>query len=179
MMGESMQDYTTLIGIFAALAVGVVSPGPSFLLVARTAVSSSRNAGLLTAVGMGVGGVVFAAAALLGLHAVLLAVPSLYLGLKVFGGLYLTYIGIKIWFAADRPLSDSVNASSERTSPSRSFAMGFATQVSNPKTAIVYASVFAAFMPPVTTFSFNGLPTVFEKWTFYLLFYLQWVRGIA
>ena len=27
--------------------------------------------------------------------------------------------------------------------------------MSNPKTAIVYASVFAAFLPPATTFMFN------------------------
>jgi threonine/homoserine/homoserine lactone efflux protein len=42
----------------------------------------------------------FAIAALLGLHAVLLAVPVLPLPLKVVGGLYLAYLGLRIWRAA-------------------------------------------------------------------------------
>jgi threonine/homoserine/homoserine lactone efflux protein len=32
--------------------------------------------------------------------------------------------------------------------PGRSFLLALTTQVSNPKTAIVYASVFAALLPP-------------------------------
>src|SRR5450755_396281 len=49
---------------------------------------------------MGAGGVMFAMATLLGLQGVLLAVPSLYLALKVLGGLYLAYLGIRIWRSA-------------------------------------------------------------------------------
>src|SRR5882724_11267544 len=102
-----MQDLTALFSILAALTVGVVSPGPSFVMVARTAVASSRMDGVCAAVGMGMGGVVFAAAALLGLHALLLAVPSLYLGLKVVGGLYLAFLGLRIWRSAKDPLAAS------------------------------------------------------------------------
>ena len=76
-------DVSVLLAIVATLTAGVVSPGPSFLLVARTAVSSSRSDGLAAALGMGAGGVVFAVAALLGLQGILLAVPSLYVALKV------------------------------------------------------------------------------------------------
>jgi threonine/homoserine/homoserine lactone efflux protein len=61
-----MEDPSALMGVIAALTVGVVSPGPSFL-VARTAVSSSRSNGVTTAIGMGAGGAVFAVTALLGL----------------------------------------------------------------------------------------------------------------
>src|SRR6185369_2321597 len=81
--GVEMEDLSALLGVIAALAVGVVSPGPSFVLVARTAVSSSRSDGVAAAIGMGAGGVVFAVAALLGLQGLLLAVPSVYLVLKV------------------------------------------------------------------------------------------------
>src|SRR4051812_24434035 len=62
-------------GILGALAVGVVSPGPSFVLVARTAVALSRRDGLAASIGMGLGGVIFAALALAGLIAVLAQVP--------------------------------------------------------------------------------------------------------
>lgn len=136
-----------LAGIVGALAVGVVSPGPSFVLIARIAVSTSRANGLAASVGMGLGGVVFAGAALLGLQAVLLAVPTLYLGLKVLGGLYLAYLGYRIFRGAKQPLSADTSAPAQRTSLASSFWLGLSTQVSNPKTAIVYASVFAAFLP--------------------------------
>jgi threonine/homoserine/homoserine lactone efflux protein len=142
-----MQDFVALAGIIGALAVGVVSPGPSFVMVARLAVATSRANGLGAAVGMGVGGVVFAVAALLGLQAVLLAVPTVYLALKLLGGLYLCYLGFRIFVAAKVPLSVEGAGQSVSSPQSRSFWLGLTTQISNPKTAIVYASVFAAFLP--------------------------------
>ncbi len=60
---------------------------------------------------MGVGGLCFAVACLLGLYAALLAVPSLYAALKVAGGAYLVYLGVRIWRGARRPLEMGVEAS--------------------------------------------------------------------
>ena len=73
-----MLDLAALLGIAMTLSVGTMSPGPSFVLVARAAVSASRADGVAAALGMGVGGVLFAIAALLGLNVLLQAVPSLY-----------------------------------------------------------------------------------------------------
>ena len=142
-----MQELIALAGIIGALAVGVVSPGPSFVLIARIAVSTSRPNGLAASVGMGLGGVFFACAALLGLQAVLLAVPALYLGLKLLGGLYLAYLGYRIFRGAKQALDADTSACQQRASLISSFWLGLSTQVSNPKTAVVYASVFAAFLP--------------------------------
>lgn len=142
-----MQELVTLASIVAALTIGVVSPGPSFVMVVRVAVASSRNRALATALGMGAGGAVFGAAALLGLQSVLLAVPALYVGLKILGGLYLCYLGFLIFRSAKQSLADVDGGDQRSGPPLHSFWLGFTTQVSNPKTAIVYASVFAAFLP--------------------------------
>jgi threonine/homoserine/homoserine lactone efflux protein len=150
-----MQEFSALAGVLAALTVGAISPGPSFVMVARIAVSSSRSNGLAAALGMGAGGVLFALAALLGLQAVLLAVPSLYLLLKVAGGIYLAYLGLRIWRSAKRPLVVQGELPGGGASLRRSLALGFVTQVSNPKTAIVYASVFAAFLPAAASVGFD------------------------
>jgi len=150
-----MQDLGALLGLVAALTVGVISPGPSFVMVARTAVSASRAAGLAAALGMGVGGALFAVAALLGLHAVLLAVPSLYVALKVFGGLYLAWLGLQIWRGAGLPLQAEQRADSGPSTIRRFFLFGLTTQISNPKTAVVYASVFAAFLPAAPSALFD------------------------
>lgn len=152
-----MQELSALVGIVVAMAFGAMSPGPSFVMVARTAASQSRADGLYAALGMGLGGLMFAIASLLGLHGLLLAVPSLYWILKVAGGCYLAYLGVRIWLAAKQPLAMSpANVTSRRGPEVRSLLLGFTTQVSNPKAAIVYASVFAAFLPADTSFGFKA-----------------------
>jgi threonine/homoserine/homoserine lactone efflux protein len=99
------QELAALAAVFAALTVGVVSPGPSFVMVARVAVASTRAHALAASVGMGIGGLLFGAAVLLGLQGVFHAVPSLYIGLKIFGGLYLCYLGFMIFRSASQALS--------------------------------------------------------------------------
>jgi threonine/homoserine/homoserine lactone efflux protein len=151
-----MHDLPALFGMLAALTVGVVSPGPSFVMVARTAVAHSRTDGVCAALGMGIGGLAFAAAALLGLHGLLLAVPSLYIGLKLVGGLYLAYLGLRIWRSARQPLGFGDEALRVgKSTAGRSLLHGLITQLSNPKAAIVYASVFAAFLPAAPTLGFD------------------------
>jgi threonine/homoserine/homoserine lactone efflux protein len=135
-------------GILGALLIGVVSPGPSFVLVARTAIAVSRRDGLAAAVGMGLGGVIFGTLALVGLTAVLAQIEWLYFGLKLLGGLYLLYLAINIWRGASAPIVVPKTAAGAAASPGKSFVLGLGTQISNPKTAIVYASVFAALLPP-------------------------------
>ncbi|SMF31525.1 LysE family translocator [Pseudogulbenkiania subflava] len=152
-----MSELISLSGIVIALAIGAASPGPSFLMVARTAVSHGRKAGLAAACGMGLGAFVFASAALLGLSAALTAVPWLYVAFKISGGMYLLYIASKIWRSAKEPLQDvDAETVNEQSNLHKQFAQGLATQVSNPKTAIVYGSVFAAFLPSTPTLHFNA-----------------------
>jgi threonine/homoserine/homoserine lactone efflux protein len=142
-----MEAGLAFLAIIGALVVGVVSPGPSFVLVARTAIAASRRDGLAAALGMGLGGVIFGSLALLGLTALLAQAGWLYLGVKLLGGAYLVYLGIAIWRGASSKVSVAAAVPGARRNAARSFWIGLATQVSNPKTAIVYASVFAALMP--------------------------------
>lgn len=150
-----VQEIVILLGIAGSIAVGAMIPGPSFFMVARTAVGSSRSAGLAAAAGMGIGGISFAIGALVGLHAVFAAVPKLFLILKLFGGAYLLYLGIGIWKGASTPLQTDPESSATESGVAarRVFLMALATQLSNPKAAIVYASVFAAFLPPNFSFA--------------------------
>ena len=143
-----MEMIVSALSIAGAVTLGAVSPGPSFVMVARTAVASSRTDGLAAALGMGLGAVLFAGVALLGLHVVLSAVPWLYLSLKVLGGAYLIILGYLIWRGAREPLRFAEHAIDDRASTViRSFGLGLLTQVSNPKTAVVYASIFVSLLP--------------------------------
>jgi threonine/homoserine/homoserine lactone efflux protein len=142
-----MSTPAVLFAIIATLLVGVVSPGPSFLLVSRISVVQSRAHGLAAAVGMGLGGTVFASLALLGLAALLSQIVWLDAILKLAGGAYLIWLGIRIWQGAREPLPSVDTVSAQKRTLLRSAAFGLLTQLSNPKTAVFYASVFAAMLP--------------------------------
>ncbi|THV16916.1 LysE family translocator [Rhizobium rhizophilum] len=142
-----MASFSILLGTMIAIGIGAMSPGPSFVLVSRISVSNSRLHGLAAAIGMGLGGAVFAVLALAGLVALLQQVEWLYLVLKCAGGLYLFYLGIAIWRGAREPLSAASPDGRETLAVSRALLLGLVTQISNPKTAVVYASIFAALMP--------------------------------
>jgi len=141
-----MSSLSIFLSIIAALSVGAMSPGPSFVLVSRIAMSRSRLDGLAAALGMGTGGVAFSILAFAGLTALLSQFEWLYLALKVAGGAYLVYIAFRIWRGAREPIHVG-DAGSDRRALRRSFTTALLTQVSNPKTIIVYASIFAALLP--------------------------------
>lgn len=142
-----MTTFGILVSIAVAIAIGAMSPGPSFVLVSRVSVANSRLHGLAAAIGMGLGGTLFAVLALAGLIALLERVEWLYLVLKGVGGLYLVYLGVMIWRGAREPISAGSPEGRRMISAPRAMLIGFVTQVSNPKTAVVYASIFAALMP--------------------------------
>jgi threonine/homoserine/homoserine lactone efflux protein len=142
-----MTASAAILAILASLWLGAMIPGPSFVLVARNAIGLSRRDGLATALGMGAGGIFFGSIALAGLYTLLQAVEWLYIGLKVAGGAYLIFVASKIWRGADRPIAMQDATGVAASSPRKSFWVGLTTQLSNPKTAIWYGSIFAALLP--------------------------------
>jgi threonine/homoserine/homoserine lactone efflux protein len=142
-----MHEYIFLLPIFLFLLLGVMSPGPSFILVAQTAMAKSRADALAVSVGMGIGATIFAVIASLGLFVLLDTVPWVYIGLKVIGGSYLYFLAFKMWTSSNEPLMAEHTENKINTGILKMFFSGLFTQLSNPKTAIVFGSVFAAFLP--------------------------------
>ncbi|MBI2255014.1 MAG: LysE family translocator [Proteobacteria bacterium] len=141
-----MTEFMSVLAIMAAILVGAISPGPSFLLVARISLSQSRGHGLASALGMGVGGMFLATLAVVGLQAIFMQVEWLYMGFKLGGGAYLVYLGVRLWRGAREPLTAG-NMTQMRGGLFRTFLLALGTQLSNPKTVIFYSSVFAALLP--------------------------------
>lgn len=135
-----------LLSIIGTLTVGAMSPGPSFIMVAQKSISLSRRDGIACALGMGLGATVFCLLAVLGLHTVLTAVPLLYAIFKVVGGCYILFLASRIWQGARAPLHATLTIDGH-SNLRKSFSTGLLTQLSNPKTAIVFASTFAALLP--------------------------------
>ena len=135
-----------LLPLALAQFAAVASPGPSFILIARTAAARSRAAALRMALGLGVGVTVWAAAALFGLTVLFKVAPWTYLTMKFAGGLFLIYLAWKLWKHSREPL-DMTGVTARPQSAWADFRQGFLVQVTNPKVSIFFGSVFVTLMP--------------------------------
>lgn len=144
-----MSEIGVLLAVAGALLLGAMSPGPSFLVTAQSSLARSRRDGLLVALGLGLGGLAFALLALGGLVALLTSVEPIYVALKIAGALYVLWIARQMWRGSRSPFPTASAAPAVPTRGWRSSPVlrGATVQVSNPKTAIVYASVFASLVP--------------------------------
>jgi len=140
-----MEYALPLATIWLANLLGAMSPGPSFVLVARASVGQSRAAGVASALGMGIGAATWAAAAVFGLALLLAELAWLYRAIQLLGGLYLVYLGVMIWRGAPSPLS--VEGASVAHGPWRSFVVALMIQLSNPKVVVFFGSIFVALLP--------------------------------
>lgn len=154
-----MHELAILASILGVFLLGAMSPGPSFIVVSRIAIARSRADGLMAAVGMGIGGFFFACIAVAGLTAILLQVEWLNILLRLAGGAYLVWIGISIWRAAPQKITIAEMPADQPSTLWKSLLRGLFVQISNPKTAIFYASMFAALLPsPAPTWMLLALP---------------------
>lgn len=154
-----MHELAILASILGVFLLGAMSPGPSFIVVSRIAIARSRADGLMAAVGMGIGGFFFACIAVAGLTAILLQVEWLNILLRLAGGAYLVWIGIGIWRAAPQKITIAEMPADQPSTLWKSLLRGLFVQISNPKTAIFYASMFAALLPsPAPTWMLLALP---------------------
>jgi threonine/homoserine/homoserine lactone efflux protein len=143
----NVSEIATLLSILGVFMLGAMSPGPSFIVVSRIAVTGTRTDGLAAALGMGVGGFLFAVVAVAGLTALLMQVGWFSLVLRIAGGAYLIWLGINIWRGAAEPVRVSDDVSAQPGQFRKAFVRALLVQRSNPKTAIFYASMFAAMLP--------------------------------
>lgn len=151
-----MNNLIVIATLLGALAVGVISPGPSFLMVAQTSVATSRRAGMAAALGMGSAAGLLALIALVGLHAVLSTSAGLTTALQGFGGLYLLYLAWRIWRAASTPLALSADRTNGLRNEKQSFGLALITMLSNPKAAVQYGVIFAALLPHEVSLSLSA-----------------------
>lgn len=130
--------------------MAAISPGPAVLMSARTGVTEGLRIGAFVAAGIGLGGVIWAAAALFGLALVFEAAPTLLWALKIAGGLYLLHMAWRMWRTADEPLDMSGSGGLPRSAAS-ALRLGLMTQLANPKPAVLFSAIFVGTVPPGTS----------------------------
>lgn len=135
-----------LAGFAAVATLVVVTPGPDMALVARNTFAGGRISGLATSAGTCSGLFVHATAAALGLSAVLLASSQAFIVVKIAGGAYLIFLGIRTIIGAGR---DTWFREGERAiDPWAAYRQGVMTNVLNPKVAVFFLSLLPQFVDP-------------------------------
>jgi threonine/homoserine/homoserine lactone efflux protein len=132
---------------FALVALGMVlTPGPNMIYLISRSISQGRSAGLISLGGVALGFVFYMLCAAFGITALVLAVPYAYDALRFGGALYLLYLA---WQAV-RPGGHSPFQMRDLPvdAPRKLFAMGFVTNLLNPKIAVLYLSLLPQFIDP-------------------------------
>ena len=128
--------------VVAALVLLVI-PGPAVLYIVAQSVSRGRLAGIVSMLGIQVGGLVHVAAAAAGLSALLVRSSVAFNAVKYAGAAYLIFLGVRRLLG-----KDDVEAPGPRPEKSlrRLFAQGVVINVLNPKTALFFFSFLPQFV---------------------------------
>jgi len=125
--------------------VVIVIPGPSVLFVVGRALASGRRVAVLTVVGNALGEYVQVIAVAFGVGALAEQSVAAFTALKLVGGAYLVYLGVKT-FRERRSLAAALAAPGAAQSDRRSFIQGATVGVTNPKTVVFLAAILPQFV---------------------------------
>jgi threonine efflux protein len=161
----------TLATIWILHFAAMLTPGANTLLVSQLAARGDSKGAAYAALGIGIGALAWSSAAVLGISAVFAAFPAARLALQVIGASYLLYIACRLWQSGGpaAPPTRSMSAA-------HGVRAGVMTNLSNPKSAVFFGSVFSAALPPHAEtgllVAVVGLVVVNALWWHLLLAYL-------
>ena len=142
-----MEYLVALLGLALVHLLAVASPGPSTVLVIQTAAVAGRRGGLLAALAMMVGALLWATAALYGLQALFARFAWLYVAFRIGGAIYLIYLAIMVWRHARDPLPEISAGATAPLAGWHGFLRALLLQLSNPKIMVFFGSIFLSLLP--------------------------------
>lgn len=140
-----MSSYLAFCGLCVLLAV---TPGPDSFLILRFSLRR-LSAGIAASVGSAVGYLVWAVLVAVGLAALIEQSAVAYRGLKVLGGIYLVYLGIRAIRGDRRKSAPAVPGPLPelRARTWNSGVAGLASTMLNPKVGLFFLAVVPQFLP--------------------------------
>jgi len=121
----------------------MATPGPGVLAVASRALSSGFTHAVFMSVGMVLGDVIFLLLAIFGLGVVAAKFSSIFIVIKILGGIYLIYLGLKIYMAKTSHFDMNAKKSSSYIGD---FISGLLITLSNPKVIAFYVGFLPTFI---------------------------------
>ncbi len=140
-----------LLSVASIWSIAVITPGPNFFITAQTTVKHSRSAGFLVALGACPGTIIWSLAGYFGITYLFIAAPWIYTTLKVVGGSYIIYLGIRLIINSCKSSTQLDIHLENSQSNFLNWWKGLITNLSNPKTAMFITSLFASVLPKEPT----------------------------
>ncbi len=138
-------SHSSLLLFMSAALVLLAIPGPAVLYVTSRSIGLGRSAGLVSALGIGVGTLVHVAAAAVGLSALLMSSAAVFGLVKYLGAAYLIYLGLQKLRGTE---SLDLSGEAPRANLSRVFGQGVIVNILNPKTALFFFAFLPQFVDP-------------------------------
>jgi threonine/homoserine/homoserine lactone efflux protein len=141
-----MPHIATLLG-FALVSLGIaLTPGPNMIYLISRSITQGPAAGVVSLGGVALGFVFYMLCAAFGITALLFAVPYAYDALRFAGAAYLLWLA---WQAVKpNGRSPFQVRKLQVDGPRKLFAMGFVTNLLNPKIAMLYLALLPQFIDP-------------------------------
>lgn len=128
-----------------------ISPGPSMLYIMARSIAQGTKGGIISAMGLAVGGMVHVFATVLGLSAIFKYSPTLYTIVKFVGAAYLIYLGYCYWRDSNLINNNEEEAAKIKTKVKplmTIFKESILVEVTNPKTALFFIALLPQFVTP-------------------------------
>ena len=123
----------------------IFTPGPDIIYVLTRGVAQGRTAALAAAMGFSLGNIGHTLFAVFGLSAILASSATAFTLVKIAGGLYLIYLGTRLW-AADPAVT--LCGQGEKKTARLIFRQSILANLLNPKVAIFFLAFFPQFVRP-------------------------------
>lgn len=137
-------NWDILLSFVGATSLLAISPGPDNIYVLVQSIVNGKNAGMATVSGLISGCIVHTSLLAFGISAVIRKNDNLYLGIKIFGALYLLFLAYKI-FRSKAEVKFDANVTQQKNLMEL-FGQGFLMNVLNPKVTIFFLAFFPAFL---------------------------------
>jgi threonine/homoserine/homoserine lactone efflux protein len=144
---------TTYSLYLAAVALLVLSPGPTMLTCMTTALNEGKSSALAAAAGSISAALGVMTLSALGLGALLAASELAFTTVKMIGALYLIWLGIKTFRSDAGALDIKKAATDSRKRLHSPYARGLLVGSSNPKAILFFTAFFPQFLNPIEPFA--------------------------
>ena len=143
--------YAIITTVVVAHFLALISPGPDFLLVVKSAVRNTRSKAIGVAVGISIANGFYIGLCIVGVGSILATSLVVMTLLKICGGLFLVYVAFHALKAkrSDYSFLTETNERSEKNTENsfwKEFLTGFISGICNPKNIIFYLSLFSVVL---------------------------------
>lgn len=142
------QYLSPCLSILTLITLALLSPGPDFAVVVKNSMANSKKYALYTALGVSLGIFFHLICISLGFGLLIVNNHELLLLLQYLGAAYLIYLGFKALQASRPSGTIRLIPNSEDSKFSSAIFSGLLTSTLNPKTLLLFSSIFSVFVSP-------------------------------